>query len=231
MASFVDFLHAALVAPAFERGIQPFVQDVDSLLFTHKLRRQHQDVRIPMLARQLSYLLIPCQRRTHVGIAVGRVRHAQTCTTSEHPPLHFSTTHSLGDRLGIVGIVVRRVELFGAHVDGLVPKLLELVYQPVLEVEPDVVGSNKDLLSHRSFPPLLPRKPRACHPERSARNARRARDLLSYARARSEGPFASAAGAKNLLFGSASEAGPSLRALRALRSGSQRRRSRDRRRE
>src|SRR6267142_2004010 len=175
---FLEFFYPALVPATLEIRIQPFVQDVDPLLFAHKLRRQHEDVRIPMLARQLRYLLIPCQRRTHAGVAVGCIRHAQTCTTSEHPPLHFSTTHSLGDGLGVVRIVVRRIQLLGPHVDRLVTKLLELVNEPVLEIEPHVVRTHKDLLSHRSFPPLLPRKLRACHPERSARNARGAKDLL-----------------------------------------------------
>src|SRR6266478_2330779 len=103
-----------------------------------------------MLARQLRYLLIPCQRRTHAGVAVGCIRHAQTCTTSEHSPLHFSTTDSLGDGLGVVRIVVRRIQLLGPHVDRLVAELLELVYQAVLEIEADVVGTHKDLLSHGS---------------------------------------------------------------------------------
>src|SRR5258705_7040473 len=134
----------------FKRRVQPAMQDIDPLLFTHKLRRQHQDVRIPMLARQLGYLLIPCQRRTHVGVAVGRVRHAQTCTTSEHSALHFARTYRTRDRLGIVGIVVGRVELLGPNIDGLVPELLQLIHKPVLEVEPDVIGSYVDLLSHRT---------------------------------------------------------------------------------
>src|SRR6266576_3922232 len=153
--SFVDFLHAALMAPAFERGIEPLVQDVDPLLFAHKLRRQHEDVRIPMLARQLGYLLIPCQRRTHVGETVGRVRHAQTCTTSKHPALHFSTTHRLGHRLGVVRIVVRRVESFWPNIDRLIAELLELVHEAVLEFEPHVIRADENALRQSSVSPWL----------------------------------------------------------------------------
>src|SRR6266850_3570914 len=178
IALFLEFFYPALVPATLEIRIQPLVQDVDALLFAHELRRQHKDVRIPMLARQLGYLLIPCQRRTHVGEAVGRVRHAQTCTTSEHSALHFARAYRTRDRLGIVRIIVRRVELLGPDVDGLVTKLLQLVDESVLETEPDVVGTDINLLSHRSFPPLLQRKRRACHPERSARHARAAKDLL-----------------------------------------------------
>src|SRR6266481_6871534 len=99
-SSFINFLDPPLMAPAFEPGLQPLVQDIDPLLLTHELRRQHQDVRIPMRPGQLRYLLVPCQRRTHVGVAVGCVRHAQTCTTSEHSALRFARTYRTRDRLG-----------------------------------------------------------------------------------------------------------------------------------
>src|SRR6266545_757772 len=96
--SFVDFLHSPLMAATFEPSFQPLVQDVDPLLLT------------------------PCQRRPYSGEAVGRIRHAQTCTTSEHSALHFSTADGARDGLGIVGIVVRRVELLRPDVDWLVPE-------------------------------------------------------------------------------------------------------------
>src|SRR5258705_2240680 len=190
IALFLEFFYPALMPATLEIRFQPLVQDVDSLLFTHELRRQHQDVRIPMLGLQLGYLLIPCQRRTHVREAVGRVRHAQTCTTSEHSALHFARAYRTRDRLGIVRIVVRRIQLLGSDVDRLVSEFLQLVDKPVLEIEPHMIRPHVNLLSHRSFPPLLQRKQRACHPEPRRR----------------EGPASAFWDPK---------AGPSLRALRS----------------
>src|SRR3989441_1964636 len=137
----------------FESRFQPLVQDVHSLLFTHELRRQDQQIRVPMLPGQLRYLLIPCQGRPHLGEAVRRVRHAQSCTTRQDSALHVATTHGLGNRLSIIGIVIRRVELLRPHIDRLVAELLQLVYQPILEVEPDMIRADIDLLRQSSVSP------------------------------------------------------------------------------
>src|SRR5437762_3394885 len=153
--SFIDLLHTSLMPAAVEASLQPLMQNAYALLFSDELRRQHQQVGVPMLTRQLRYLLVPCQRRTHVGETVGRVRHAQTCTTSEHPPLHFSTTHRLGHRLGVVGIVVRRVEVFRANIDRLIAELLELVHEAVLEFEPHVIRADENALRQSSVSPWL----------------------------------------------------------------------------
>src|SRR5258706_7031564 len=111
-----------------------------------------------MLARQLRYLLVPCQRRAHVGEAVGGVRHAQTCTTSEHSALHFPAAHGLRDRLGIVRIVVRGVQLLRPHVDRLVAELLELVHEAVF------FSSDYTVLPHMK--PLRPcRRPTSGSPQ------------------------------------------------------------------
>src|SRR6266571_532088 len=143
---FLDFFNPPLVPATLEVRFHPFVQDTDTLFFRDELSRQHKEVRIPMLARQLGYLLIPCQRRPYSGEAVGCIRHAQSCTTSEHSALHFPAADGLRHRLRVVGIVVRRIELPGPHVDRLVPELLQLVHQPVLEVEPHMIGADVDLL-------------------------------------------------------------------------------------
>src|SRR6267143_6698747 len=58
--SLINFLDPPLMPTAFESGFQQLVQDIDPLLLTHKLRRQDEQVRVPMLARQLRYLLVPC---------------------------------------------------------------------------------------------------------------------------------------------------------------------------
>src|SRR6266516_5588007 len=72
---------------------------------------------------------------------------------SEHAALHFARAHRTRDRLGIVGIVVRRIQLLGPHIDRLVPELFQLVHEPILQIEPDVVRAYEDLLSHRSLNP------------------------------------------------------------------------------
>src|SRR6266568_4182923 len=147
---FLDFFNPPLVPATLEVRFQPFVQDTDTLFFRDELSRQHKEVRIPMLARQLGYLLIPCQRRPYSGEAVGCIRHAQSCTTSEHSALHFPAAHRLRHRLGIVGIVVGRIELLRPHVDRFVPELFQLVYQPVLEIEAYMVCTHIDLFRHWS---------------------------------------------------------------------------------
>src|SRR5690349_20932860 len=148
----LEFFYPSLMPATFKSSLQPLVQDANPLLLCHELCREHQEIRIAMLARQLRDLLVPCQRRSYLGEAVGCIRHAQSRTTREHSPLHFPAAHRLGDRLGIVRIVVRRIELLGTHIDRLVTHLFELGNEPVLEIKPDVVGSQIDLLTHRSYP-------------------------------------------------------------------------------
>src|SRR5207237_1561415 len=100
-------------------------------------------------------------------------------------------------RLGVIRIIVGRIQLLGTHIDRLVPQPLQLIDEAVLELEADMIGPDINLLRHRSLTPrsskLLQHNTTACHPERRRR----------------EGPA----------FRIASDAGPSLRALRALRSG------------
>src|SRR5439155_8589098 len=49
LRSLVNFLHPSFMPPTLERRLEPLVQDVHTLLLTHKLRRQHEHIRIPML--------------------------------------------------------------------------------------------------------------------------------------------------------------------------------------
>src|SRR6266850_7377062 len=107
-----------------------------------------------MLARQLRYLLVPCQCRPYLGEPVGCIRHAQTCTTREHATLHLAAAHGLRHRLGIVGIIVGWVQFLWSHVDRLIAELLELVDKAILQVEPTMVGAPIDLFSHGC--PLTP---------------------------------------------------------------------------
>src|SRR6266487_4599486 len=150
--SFVDLLDPTLMTPTLKGRLQPLMQNTHALFLTDELRWQNYQIRVPVLARQFRYLLIPCQRRPYSGEAVCCIRHAQSCTTSEHSALHFPAAHRLRHRLRVVGVIVRRIQLLRPDINRLIPELLQLIDEPILQIEPDMIGSNIDLLSHGSYP-------------------------------------------------------------------------------
>src|SRR5881394_74315 len=151
--SFIDLLHTSLMPAAVEASLQPLMQNAYALLFSDELRRQHQQVGVPMLTRQLRYLLVPCQRRPYSREPVGCIRHAQSCTACEHSALHLPAADSLRHGFRIVRIVVRRVESFWPNIDRLIAELLELVHETVLQFEPHVIRADENALRQSSVSP------------------------------------------------------------------------------
>src|SRR6266516_261305 len=76
---------------------------------------------------------------------------------SEHAALHFARADRLGDRLGIVGIVVRRIQLLWPDIDRFVAEPLQLVDKPIFQVEADMIGANVDFFSHTRPSSPVPR--------------------------------------------------------------------------
>src|SRR5260370_11437355 len=95
--SWVDLLHAALVATPFEPGVEPRVQDVEPFLLAHEPGRQDEDIGIVVLARQLADLRAPHHRGTHVRIAVRDIAHSEARPASQDSALDDAGAHRLRD--------------------------------------------------------------------------------------------------------------------------------------
>src|SRR5207247_4407721 len=93
----VDLRDAPRVAPTFEPGLEPPVEDLHPLLLAHEPRRQHQHVGVVVLARQLGDLRAPGDRGPHAREPIGDVGHAEPRPAGEDAAARATEAHGLGD--------------------------------------------------------------------------------------------------------------------------------------
>src|SRR5947209_7859306 len=85
-----DLRETALVAAAFERGLQPGANDEDGVLAGRGAPGEREHVEIVVLSRQARRLHVSTDRRSDAWSLVGADRHADTGSAHEHAALGFA---------------------------------------------------------------------------------------------------------------------------------------------
>jgi 23S rRNA (cytosine1962-C5)-methyltransferase len=139
----LDLLHAASVAPAIERGLEPDREEPLGEGGVRCLSPQGEDVRVVVLARQTSRLLVIGEGRANALVAIRHHGHALTCRADEYAPLGLAPADCVRHAVGEVRVVHRCVRGW-AHVLEWNAHAHEGGLEPLLERKPRVVGGNEN---------------------------------------------------------------------------------------
>lgn len=100
-----NLVHSALVASAFEVGLEESGNDVQRLGHGDEVRGQAEDIGVVVLACELRKAFLPAERRTDTLVLVGG--HADTVAggADDDTELILAFLHRLCQRVSVVGIV------------------------------------------------------------------------------------------------------------------------------
>ena len=130
--------------------VEPGLQDRNTTFLRYKTRREYQHVGVVVLAGQGRDLGRPGDRRAHVRVAVGHVRHPETRAAHQHTAPGLTLRYPIGERMAEIGIVRRRRRRC-PEVLHVVPQRGQGLRDCRLHLEARVVRRDRDPLLHMAL--------------------------------------------------------------------------------
>ena len=132
---------AALVAAAFEVGVQPGADDVGGHAVGDEAGREDEDVRVVMGLHETAHLGAPGEAGPDTLVLVQGDGHAVAGAAEGDADLHFLGFDGLGQPMGEVGIVAAHFGV-GTVIDNLVAALAQHLHEFLLVFHACVVVAN-----------------------------------------------------------------------------------------
>src|SRR4026209_1064124 len=143
----LDLGDPARAPSAGKGGVEPFLQNCDTLPLVEKACREHQDVGVAMLASQVRDFRRPGHRGADPMVPIGRVAHAEARAAQQNPARILTPGHPLRHLMGKLGVIngLRRIR---AQTEGLKAQAFQLLHQALFELKTSMIGADRDDFGH-----------------------------------------------------------------------------------
>ena len=138
-------LNTALMATAFETGLEELVHDGLRCLVIDETAGHDQHVGIVVLTTEMGYLWNPSQSCTHSLVLVERDGDTFTTTTDSNAGIDLAALYTFGQRMTEIGIVATHVAV-GAVILVGIAVALKILNNKLLECIASVVAGYADSL-------------------------------------------------------------------------------------